>query len=143
MPTGLQAAKSLISDKKDYNSALTMVRMASCNCYKYDPFASDSIDSKVSMMTQNLGLADPCTFRIVVKNVTVLMDEDDALKMETKAVLAQVVSSYELLDDLLISAAEFAAGAEITDRVEPALVRTIELEEKLKEQIKLCIMQEA
>jgi hypothetical protein len=139
----LQAAKRLIGDKKDYSAALTLVRMASCNCYKYDPFATDSIDSKVSMMTQNLGLADPCTFRIIVKNVTVLMDDDDSLKMETKAVLAQVVRSYEFLDDLILSADEFAADAETIEKVEPALARTIELEQRLKEQIKLCIMQEA
>jgi nitrate/nitrite-specific signal transduction histidine kinase len=94
-------------------------------------------------MTQNLGLADPCTFRIVVKNVTVLMDDDDTLKIETKAVLAQLVSSYELLDDLILSADEFGADAVIINQVEPALTRTIELEQKLKEQITLCVMQEA
>ena len=93
------------------------------------------------MMTQNMGLADPCTFRIVVKNVTALMDDDDALKVETKEVLAQVVSSYEFLDDLLIDADEFLS--ETRDKVEPALARTVELEQKLKEQTKLCIMQEA
>lgn len=90
-----------------------------------------------------MGLADPCTFRIVVKNVTVLMDDDDALKMQTKDVLNQVVNAYEMLDDLMISAGEFAADTETQSKVEPAIVKTIVLEEKLKEQIKLCIMQEA
>ena len=141
MSAGVQEAQRLVANSNDYSAALQVVRAASCNCYKFESFSTDSVDSKVSMMTQNLGLADPCTFRIIVKNVTVLMDDDDALKVETQDVLAQVVSSYEFLDDLLYSAGEFQS--ETRDKVEPALVRTIELEQRLKEQIKLCIQQEA
>lgn len=138
----MQEAQRLVGQSK-YSAALQLIRTASCNCYKFENFSTDSFDSKMSIMTQNIGVADPCTFRIIVKNVTVLMDDTDALKMETKEVLAQVVGAYEFLDDLILSADEFAAEEETKGQVGPAIARTIELEQKLKEQIKLCIAQEA
>jgi hypothetical protein len=136
----MQDAEKVIGNSGNYSAALNLIRTASCNCYSFEPFVDDSIERKMSLITQNMNLADPCTFRIVVKNVTVLMDDTDPLKIATKDCLAQLVRSFELLDDLVYSAGE--VDSETRERVVPAISRTIELEQQLREKIVLCIARE-
>jgi hypothetical protein len=222
----LQDAQSLVRAKSSigggsssdvYTSALAMVRRASCNCYEFEAFGSDSIETKVSLLTQKLKLADPCalhtlcrgilrhehqsvsfrgwtwrsedvmrkqpdakvviglnhshkpglarmtellgaaafkgtlmcpctfpsktihmplgqslsldarsgTFRIVVKNVTLLMENDDPLKTKTEEGLRQLLRLYSQLDDALLEASEWQSTDETRERVAPLLERTI------------------
>lgn len=131
----------LDSGSSDYESAIKTVRTASCNCYSFEAFNSDSIDTKVSLITQNLNLADPCTFRIIVKNTTLLMDEDDTLKKDTLATLETLIRSYQQLDDVLLSAGD--VDSETEDKVKPTLQRTIALQTDLRDKVIQCIARDA
>jgi hypothetical protein len=48
------------------------VRSSSLNCYIFDALEEDTIETKASLLSQEFKFADPCTFRLVVKNVTAL-----------------------------------------------------------------------
>lgn len=95
----------------------------------------------MSLITQNLNLADPCTFRIIVKNTTLLMDENDTLKMDTLATLETLIRSYQQLDDVLLSAGD--VDSETEDKVKPTLERTIALQTDLRDKVIQCIAQDA
>lgn len=43
------------------------VRASSLNCYLFEALEGDSTETRASLITQQLALADPCTFRLVVK----------------------------------------------------------------------------
>lgn len=135
-----EAQRLLDAGSTDYASAIRTVRTASCNCYSFEAFSSDSLDTKVSLVTQNFNLADPCTFRIIVKNTTLLMDETDPLKMETVENLDMLIRSYQQLDDVLLSAGD--VDSETASKVKPTLDRTIALQTELRDKIVRCIAQE-
>lgn len=80
------------------------VRASSLNCYVFEPFETDSLETRASIITQQLQLADPCTFRIIVKNVAGL----ESLEVQRKAEeeLDALILSYQMLDDLLDMALE-------------------------------------
>ena len=44
-----------------------LVRASSLNCYLFEPLADDDSDTRASLVTQQMQLADPCTFRLIVK----------------------------------------------------------------------------
>ena len=48
-------------------TALQAVRASSLNCYLFEALPGDDSDTRASLITQQMQLADPCTFRIVVK----------------------------------------------------------------------------
>lgn len=125
----------------DYDTTIRLVRTASCNCYSFEAFSSDNLDTKVSLVTQNFNLADPCTFRIIVKNTTILMDDNDSLKIETKEALELLIRSYQLLDDVLLSAGD--VDSETEGKVAPTLERTIALQADLRDKVAQCIAQDA
>lgn len=125
----------------DYDTAIRLVRTASCNCYSFEAFSSDSLDTKVSLVTQNLNLADPCTFRIIVKNTTLLLDDTNPLKRDTLEALELVIRSYQQLDDVLLSAGD--VDSETESKVAPTLERTIALQTDLREKVAQCIAQDA
>ena len=60
-------------------------------CTRFEAGAGDSIETRASLITQNLKLADPCTFRILVKNTTLLMAPEDPLRVEAYSVLDTLV----------------------------------------------------
>eukprot|EP00892_Ulva_mutabilis_P009327 jgi/Ulvmu1/6767/UM030_0105.1 len=125
----------------DYNAAIQLVRAASCNCYSFEAFNNDTLDTKVSLVTQNLNLADPCTFRIIVKNTTLLLDNDSPLRKETMDALGMVIRSYQQLDDVLLSAGD--VDSETESKVAPTLARTIALQTDLRDKIAQCIAEDA
>jgi hypothetical protein len=65
------------------------------------------------------------TFRIVVKNVTLLMENDDPLRTKTEEGLRQLLRLYSQLDDALLEASEWQSTDETRERVAPLLERTI------------------
>jgi hypothetical protein len=48
------------------------VRASSLNCYIFEALEGDTIETKASLLSQEYRLSDPCTFRLIVKNVTAL-----------------------------------------------------------------------
>lgn len=53
------------------------------------------------MVQQGLGIGDPCTFRLIVKNITSLSPQTDPLRVEAEAALADVLASFENLESVL------------------------------------------
>ena len=92
---------------------------------------------QASLLTANFKLADPCTFRIIVRTTSVLLDKDDQLKQRMYATLDELIRSYQRLDDALLQAGEW--DSETRDQVDPLLANTIKLQEQLKDDITECI----
>lgn len=91
----LQDAQSIIesSDSNDITQALGLVRAASCNCYIFDALEvcgvsswhhshilrqGDSIETRASLLQQNLNFGDPCTYSIITRNVTNYLPKSQA-----------------------------------------------------------------
>jgi hypothetical protein len=96
-------------DEEAVAEVLQRVRASSLNCYAFDAFDYDTIETKASLFTQKFELSDPCTFRIVLKNVTNL--EPAAIKQEAANKMDDLVLSYQRLDSALEMAREGDAGA--------------------------------
>lgn len=135
------AKTAVVGSDPNYALALETVRRASCNCYTFEAFENDSIETKASLITQNLKLADPCTFRIIVKNTTLLMDGNSPLRIETWNTLDELIRSYTKLDSALIQAGEL--DSETKWEVVPLLDQTMDLCDKLKSLVRETILQEA
>ncbi|KAL0024482.1 hypothetical protein WJX77_008595 [Trebouxia sp. C0004] len=110
-------------DPAIYNSVLSKVRIASLDCYiREGQVAStkealqvanaedflqaaenDSLETKATQITQKwIKIADPCTFRLIAKNVTSLLPrEQRELKVKTYKQLEELIQSFQLLDDIV------------------------------------------
>eukprot|EP00878_Enallax_costatus_P004502 GHUV01004742.1.p1 GENE.GHUV01004742.1~~GHUV01004742.1.p1 ORF type:complete len:246 (+),score=69.53 GHUV01004742.1:114-851(+) len=84
--------------------ALQLVRASSLNCFMFEPLESDTFETKASIMTQKYELSDPCTFRIILRNVTSL--EPEATQQVAKDKMDALVLSYQRLDTYLDMARE-------------------------------------
>jgi len=103
-------------------AALKLIRASSFNCYVYEERSFDSIESKASLIQQKVGpFADPCTYRLICKNVTKLVPVSQAnLVSETDDSLEGLLRSYHLLDEALDSATfngDEAAAGKVQDRL--------------------------
>lgn len=145
----------------DFDGALALVRRASCNCYSFEPLDNDSIETRASLITQNFKLADPCTFRIVVKNTTLFMNDEDPLRLQAYNSLDSLVRcapgaqmhlhvpsltprpprltprSFSKLDDALLGAGEWES--ERRTQVVPLLATTKQHIQDLKDLVTECI----
>ena len=43
------------------------VRASSLNCYLFEALPGDDTETQASLITQQMQLADPCTFRLIIK----------------------------------------------------------------------------
>ena len=43
------------------------VRASSLNCYLFEALPGDGTETQASLITQQMQLADPCTFRLIIK----------------------------------------------------------------------------
>jgi hypothetical protein len=59
------AATAAADSEAGVVSALQAVRASSLNCYVFDAFESDTVETKASLVTQQLQLADPCKCSVV------------------------------------------------------------------------------
>lgn len=59
----LKAASASSSPSTALNAVLQEVRNASLNCYIFEVEDADSLETKTSVMTQQMGISDPCTLR--------------------------------------------------------------------------------
>lgn len=85
-------------------AALKLIRTSSFNCYVYDEgLLFGSLESKASLIQQGFpALVDPCTYRLIAKNVTKLVpSRDEKLVQDTDASLEQLLRSYHLMDEAL------------------------------------------
>jgi len=96
-------------DEAAVAEVLQRVRASSLNCYAFDAFDYDTIETKASLITQKFEISDPCTFRIVLKTVTTL--EPAAVKLEAASKMDDLVLSYQRLDSALEMAREGDAAA--------------------------------
>jgi hypothetical protein len=112
----------------DLVRALALVRASSLNCYAYDSAAADSLEAKASLFQQSLGGADPCTWRIIVRNVTTL--EPPEKRQEGMAMTEELVRSYQLLDALLGESADGRPGA--LDRARAQAEQTLRIERDIE-----------
>ncbi|DBA99086.1 hypothetical protein WJX77_008595 [Trebouxia sp. C0004] len=90
-------------DPAIYNSVLSKVRIASLDCYIREAAENDSLETKATQITQKwIKIADPCTFRLIAKNVTSLLPrEQRELKVKTYKQLEELIQSFQLLDDIV------------------------------------------
>jgi|APGre2960657404_1045060.scaffolds.fasta_scaffold83863_2 hypothetical protein len=88
--------------------ALQGLRAASLNCYIFEALPDDTFETRTSLATQAFGIADPCTLRLVLKNVTSL--EGPAVKAQAAGVVADAVAAFERADAAL-SEARATGGA--------------------------------
>jgi hypothetical protein len=111
--------------KEDIARALSLVRASSLNCYSYDSAAADSLEARASLLQQSIGGGvDPCTWRIIIRNVTTL--EPPARRAEGLAMAEELARSYQLLDALLTEAADGRPGA--LGRARAQAGQTLEIE---------------
>lgn len=52
------------------SDVLQLVRSSSLNCYAFEALPTDTLETRASLFTASSKLSDPCTFRIIIKNVT-------------------------------------------------------------------------
>ena len=106
------------------------MRSSSLNCYAYDSAAADSIEARASLFQQSLGAraADPCTWRIVIRNVTTL--EPPGKREAGMGMAEELVRSYQLLDALLGEAADGRPGA--LDRARAQAEQTLRIERDIE-----------
>ncbi|KAG2429200.1 hypothetical protein HYH02_014132 [Chlamydomonas schloesseri] len=105
----LETAASMLANGGSPAEVLQMVRASSLNCYAFEALPTDTLETRASLFTASAKLSDPCTFRIIIKNVTDFTDAED--KAAGSALLDSLIRSYQLLDSELEAAAEAGAGA--------------------------------
>jgi len=108
-------------DQPQLSEALQLVRVSSMNCYIYEADDTDSTETRASLLTQQLKFADPCTFRLIVKNVTDLSPPSEA--QEGKQLVQNIIQSYSLLDVYLEDAIQ-GGGSSALPRVQEQLAST-------------------
>jgi hypothetical protein len=92
---------------------------------------------QVSLMAASMKLSDPCTFRLLIKNVTLLLPDRHPLRLEAYATLDTLVQVYGRLDSALLQAGE--VDSETLPQVAPLLDKAIGLQRHLKECLVACI----
>jgi hypothetical protein len=124
------AAQSDAPTAEDLSRALAIVRASSLNCYAYDASGTNStIEERASLFQQSLGGgADPCTWRIIIRNVTTL--EPAEKRAEGLAMAQELVRSYQLLDALVGEAADGRPGA--LDRARGQADQTLRIEREIE-----------
>ena len=95
----------------------------------------------MSLITANLNLADPCTYRIIAKSTTVLLPDGDPTRAKAFRSLAELIRTYERLDDCLLQAGEL--DSETVHDVKPLLRQAIAETERFRAAIATCIAQPA
>eukprot|EP00884_Botryococcus_braunii_P023473 jgi/Botrbrau1/980/Bobra.114_1s0021.1 len=89
-------------DSEAYRQILEIVRVSSLNCYQFEPLEGDSLETRASLVAAQIKLGDPCTYRLIGKNVTNLLTPKYAdLKAETLDNLERLIRSFQLLDDVV------------------------------------------
>lgn len=114
------------------------MRASSLNCYAYDGSAATTIEERASLFQQTYlgggsnggrgGGTDPCTWRIIIRNVTTL--EPPAKRQEGLGMAEELVRSYQLLDALVGEAADGRPGA--LDRARGQADVTLRLEREIE-----------
>lgn len=120
---------------KIFREALGTIRMASMNCYDFEPTTSDTFETKVSALQAQLKLGDACTFRLIAKNVTNLLPADEGdLRQETNDSLKELLNAFQLLDDMVDRASEGDAHAmeRIGDCIQFAIAHTATFEHNIQ-----------
>lgn len=85
-----------------YKKALLSIRAASMNCYAFEGFRDDSIESRASQLQKSIGFGDACTYRLIARNVVNLLTQSQQqLKDSTLKSLDELINSYQLLDDMV------------------------------------------
>eukprot|EP01026_Neomeris_dumetosa_P011738 TRINITY_DN14174_c0_g1_i5.p2 TRINITY_DN14174_c0_g1~~TRINITY_DN14174_c0_g1_i5.p2 ORF type:complete len:241 (+),score=30.34 TRINITY_DN14174_c0_g1_i5:37-723(+) len=115
--------------------AQQLLRQASLNCFTFEASSEDTIETKASLLTQNLKLADPCTLRIILKNVVSQLSPDDVAVKSLQSQLEEIVSSYSVLDDMLDYNVDFEKSQKLVSQL-------IGLTEDFKEGVRLIVFQE-
>lgn len=82
------------SDVAALRTALTQVRAGSLNCYIFEALPEDTIETKASLLTQQWAISDPCTFRLIIKNITQL--SDPATQQEGQEILESLLLSFQV-----------------------------------------------
>ncbi|KAG2427249.1 hypothetical protein HXX76_012445 [Chlamydomonas incerta] len=100
----LETAASMLVNGSSAADVLQLVRASSLNCYAFEATSTDTLETRASLFTASAKLSDPCTFRIIIKNVTDFTDAED--KAAGSALLESLIRSYQLLDSELEAAVE-------------------------------------
>ncbi|EFJ40814.1 hypothetical protein VOLCADRAFT_99289 [Volvox carteri f. nagariensis] len=125
----LEAASAMLADGSgSMLEVLQLVRASSLNCYVFEALPTDTLETVASLMAQSSKISDPCTFRIIVKNVVDFASEDD--KERGAQLLNSLILSYQKLDSELEAAALESGGAAdpaVTGKAAQQLAATLQL----------------
>lgn len=91
--------------------ALKAARTSSLNCFVFEPLSGDNTETRASLITQQFQIADPCTFRIIAKNV--LQFSPANVKDQGYEMVEGIIRSYSLLDEALLHVMQ--SGASVAD----------------------------
>ncbi|GIL46592.1 hypothetical protein Vafri_3550 [Volvox africanus] len=106
----LEAASAMLADGSgSMLEVLQLVRSSSLNCYLFEALPSDTLETRASLFTQSSNFSDPCTFRIIIKNVVDFAPVDD--KERGAQLLNSLILSYQKLDSELEAVALESGGA--------------------------------
>ncbi|GAX81642.1 hypothetical protein CEUSTIGMA_g9070.t1 [Chlamydomonas eustigma] len=112
----------MIDTLPDLTASLRAVRASSLNCYLFEALPGDDTDTRASLITQQINIADPCTFRLVVKNVVDFSSQD--VKAQGSDLVQAAVTSYSKLDGQLLVAMQSHATIEDMQAAREALKET-------------------
>ncbi|KAJ9533724.1 hypothetical protein QJQ45_026820 [Haematococcus lacustris] len=118
---------------EQFATVLQAVRASSMNCYLYEALPDDSFETRASLVTQQLQFSDPCTYRLIVKNVTGLSNEAEASK--GSELVATLLRHYQKLDGELESVLQ-GSGAVGQQRVREQLGITLEVVGQLEQYVR-------
>eukprot|EP01023_Acetabularia_acetabulum_P027480 TRINITY_DN26013_c1_g1_i2.p2 TRINITY_DN26013_c1_g1~~TRINITY_DN26013_c1_g1_i2.p2 ORF type:complete len:219 (-),score=13.76 TRINITY_DN26013_c1_g1_i2:211-867(-) len=90
-------------NQKQFQNAQQLLRQASLNCYTFEALQEDSFETKASLFTQNFKIADPCTLRIILKNVSSQLPSNSAIGQQMEEDLEGIIVGFENIDSLLDS----------------------------------------
>lgn len=128
------------STPDEFISVLKAVRAASVNCYLFEALPGDDFETRASLITQQfVTTADPCTFRIIVKNVTSLSSEET--KKEGADLVESISNSFNLLDSYLEQGIN--GNSEKVDEARKQLKSTLALVQQLDKFVETAIMTDA
>lgn len=120
-----------------------MIRAASFNCYQYESRGASTLDAKASLIQQSIQesfpqLVDPCTYRLIAKNVTKLVLDNEAnLRDEVDSSLQSLLRSFNLLDDALEAAMD--GNEKAAQKVDQRMRATRDSMDRFDRSIRHCL----
>ncbi|OVA07025.1 hypothetical protein BVC80_1117g14 [Macleaya cordata] len=117
------------SPNKDFGEVQNLLRSATRDCVPQERNSFVSFQSRTGV--------EVCTFRLILKNASSLLDDKDPVKMEAEAILVDLIRSFSSLNDVANDADLQLAPSR--EKVAGALMDTISALDRFEQGIKDCL----